>query len=121
VEYTYTRIGAAGFRETVEVVEREIRSHGFGISRSHDLQTTLAAKGFSIEPIWIFEVAIPGLDSAVPGACKFHVYLQEGKVHVSAITPWVLWGAGVMDKMASNPEFAAAESAVVSVVDAATE
>jgi hypothetical protein len=49
------------------------------------------------------------------------VYLQEGKVHVSAITPWVLWGAGVMDKMASNPEFAAAESAVVSVVDAATE
>ena len=88
MEFTYRRESRRGFSETVEAVERCIRSGGFDVVERHDLQSALAAKGFHIQPLLILEVALPSPGSSL---CKLHVYAEGGTVWVAAIRPTVLW------------------------------
>jgi uncharacterized protein (DUF302 family) len=112
MEFTYRREGTKTFHETVEAVERTVRSHGFVVSRSHDLQATLASKGFEIQPLRILEIAEPQGAAAL---CKIHVYAEGDSVWVTAIRPSVLWQ--VMDRReAAGPD--EAEASVVELVDA---
>ncbi|MDP3631071.1 MAG: hypothetical protein Q8S43_09025, partial [Actinomycetota bacterium] len=57
MDFTYKRVCHSGFESTVEAVERSIRSFGFVVERAHDLQATLAAKGFAIQPLRIYELS----------------------------------------------------------------
>lgn len=113
VDFTYRREGRGTFPEMLEAVARSVRAHGFDVVRTHDLQATLAAKGFEIQPLVVLDIAAPG---ATADLCKMHVYTEGEVVWVSAIRPLALWcemdganGAGAAD----------AEASVVSVVDAA--
>lgn len=93
MEYTYKRIATLGFEDTRRAVEREAGSHGFEVRHVHDLQATLAAKGFPIKPLCIYELWL--LDEAASSAseahlllpCRLHVYIEEGDVCVAAIRP----------------------------------
>lgn len=84
MEFTYRREGSKSFLETVEAVERSVRAHGFVVLRRHDLQSTLASKGFTIQPLIIMDVAHEDRDADL---CKLHIYADRGAVWVIAIRP----------------------------------
>lgn len=88
MEFSYRRESPRGFPETVEAVERSIGASGFDVVKRHDLQNTLAAKGFEIQPLLILEVAIPSPETPL---CKLHVYVEGETVWVAVIRPTVLW------------------------------
>lgn len=115
MEFTYRREGRRPFSDMVEAVERSVRSHGFDVIRCHDLQATLAAKGFEIQPLVVFDI---GCEERSTDLCKMHVYTEGEAVWVSAIRPVALWheigGAGD----AADSE---AEASVVSLVDGACD
>lgn len=113
MEFTYRREGHRPFLDMVEAVERSARSHGFDVIRRHDLQATLAAKGFEIQPLVVFDI---GTEERSTDLCKMHVYTEGDAVWVSAIRPVALWHEiGAVDG-ATDGE---AEASVVSLVDAA--
>src|SRR5450759_2815297 len=56
VEYDYRRETPMTFGDAVVAVERSIALHGFAVRTIHDIQATLAAKGFQIKPIRIYEI-----------------------------------------------------------------
>ncbi len=113
MEFTYRREGSRPFPEMIEAVERTVRSHGFDVIRRHDLQATLAAKGFAIQPLVVFDIG-QAEDSA--DLCKMHVYTEGDVVWVSAIRPVALW----QEMGTARPETESdAEESVVSLVDAA--
>jgi uncharacterized protein (DUF302 family) len=112
MEFTYRREGDKAFTDMVEAVEQAIRSHGFDVVRRHDLQATLAAKGFEIQPLVVLDVARTGdVD-----LCKMHVYTEGDTVWVSAIRPVALWQELTGEGDDAGTE---AEASVVSLVDAA--
>lgn len=111
MEFTYRRECTRGFLETVEAVERSVRSRGFDVVRRHDLQERLAAKGFEIQPAVIIEVATGGGETAL---CKIHVYAEGDGVWVTAIRPSLLWRVVEGGDMPIDD----AEASVVALVDA---
>ncbi len=88
MDFTYRRAGHRPFPEMIEAVERSVRSHGFDVIRSHDLQATLAAKGFKIQPLVVFDIGTPGTPADL---CKMHVYADGDSVWVSAMRPLALY------------------------------
>lgn len=112
MEFTYRREGTRGFLETVEAVERSVRSRGFAVVGRHDLQERLAAKGFEIQPAVIIEVAVGENEAAL---CKIHIYAEGDMVWVTAIRPSLLWR--VVDS--AGMPIDDAEDSVVALVDAA--
>lgn len=113
MEFTYRREGSRSFPEMIEAVERTVRSRGFDVIRRHDLQATLAAKGFEIQPLVVFDI---GLSEGTVDLCKMHVYTEGDVVWVSAIRPVTLWQE--IGAVPAETESDAEES-VVSLVDAA--
>jgi uncharacterized protein (DUF302 family) len=111
IEFTYRREGSRGFAETLEAVEGAVRSHGLSIIRRHDLQATLASKGFDIHPLVVLDVAA-GDDESHP--CKLHVYAEGEVVWVTAIRPTVLWNVIEPD---ADPLPGGSEAAMVAIVD----
>lgn len=96
MDFTYKRVCHRKFEETVEAVERCIRSYGFVLDRAHDLQATLASKGFSIQPLRIYEVSTMTSSDTSTGdvsalQCRIHVYVEGEVVYVSAIRSAVLY------------------------------
>ncbi|MBA4370110.1 MAG: hypothetical protein C0418_00835 [Coriobacteriaceae bacterium] len=95
MEYSYRRVATNGFERIREAIEREVPLHGFAVAGVHDLQATLAAKGFPIQPLCIYELV---LDSELSGQdgialltpCRLHVYVEEGEVWVGAIRPTLM-------------------------------
>lgn len=94
VEYAYTRCGKHGFAATIDAIEQAMFVHGLVVDNVHDLHLTLAAKGFAISPIRIYEVRTgegfwksepPGLDLVLP--CKVSVCEERTGIVVSAIRP----------------------------------
>lgn len=113
MEFTYRREADKAFSDMLEAVERTIRSHGFDVVARHDLQATLAAKGFAIQPLVVIDVGAPDCRA---GLCKLHVYAEGDVVWVSAIRPLALWRElnGEGEDASSD-----AEASVVAIVDAA--
>lgn len=110
------------FGEAVEAVERSVRSHGFVVERAHDLQATLAAKGFEIQPLRIYELQFPGDDALLEDVdgefrrCRIQVYVEGDAVIVSAIRTTVLLDA----ENGQDERFQALERRVIELVDEAT-
>ncbi len=123
MDFTYKRVCHRKFEETVEAVERCIRSYGFVVDRAHDLQATLASKGFSIQPLRIYELSTV-IHSATPEGdasslqCRLHVYVEGEVVYVSAIRSAVLYDMfGTED---GSVRVQVVEKQVVGLVDEAT-
>lgn len=92
MEYTYKRVVPRSFEETRRAVEEMAAKHGFVVHHVHDLQAALAAKGFPIHPLCIYELALSEPDahcasSTVLIPCRLHVYVEDGEVCVAAIRP----------------------------------
>jgi uncharacterized protein (DUF302 family) len=113
IEFTYRREGSRTFAETLEAVESAVRAHGLAIINHHDLQATLAAKGFVIQPLVILDVAE---DIEDPHPCKLHVYAEGDTVWVTAMRPTVLWS---VIEPGADPLLERAEESMIAVVDAA--
>jgi len=94
LEYAYKRRATKGFEATVAAVEQTMLEHGLVVDRVHDLHATVAAKGFAISPLRIYEFSTgegfwaappPGLDLVLP--CRLSVCLEQEDVIVAAIRP----------------------------------
>jgi len=113
MDFTYRREGSKTFPQMVEAVERSVRSHGFDVVKRHDLQATLVAKGFEIQPLVVLDIAVPG---GVMDVCKMHVYADGDAVWVSAIRSISLWNA---EDGCTAGEIADLDASVAALIDAA--
>lgn len=82
--YDYRRESPHAFDEAVATVEGAIRSNGFRVRVVHDIQATLAAKGFSVKPIRIYEVEC---DEGTLGAIAEESGLTSGDARLSKLFP----------------------------------
>jgi uncharacterized protein (DUF302 family) len=132
VDFSYKRVGSRGFTETVCAVERSIRAHGFAVAQMHDIQATLASKGFAIDPLRIYEIAgrrpLLGDGMAEPGhrgheklellmPCRVNVFIEDGDVVVAAVRPTVM--CQVFPDRGLDEVARAVEAIVVELVDEA--
>jgi uncharacterized protein (DUF302 family) len=129
--YDYRRVCDCGFDEAVASVEAALGRHGFSVSAMHDIQATLAAKGFAIQPIRIYEVRGPGdaagslrtledqaearLARLMP--CRINVFVEDETVVVTALRPTLL--CRVFPEEDLDEIAAAVERVLVAVVDEA--
>lgn len=90
---------AKSFTETVAAVEAQTQANGFRVLHIHDVQATLAEKGFSREPLKIIEVcnakyAHTALQIEVMVSllmpCRINVYTAEGKTVLCTLKPTAL-------------------------------
>ncbi len=124
--FAYTRACGSSLAEVVEAVGRALLDHGFVIERTHDLRERMTAKGFTIQPVHVFEARAtiaPGVASPAEEAlivrCRVSVYLEGDTVYVSAVRPAALWralGAGAAARRAR-----AVDERLCAVVDALAE
>jgi uncharacterized protein (DUF302 family) len=129
--YDYRRECSCDFDEATELVEAALARHGFTIRIMHDIQATLASKGFHIKPIRIYEVEGPGDPNAsVAGGaesaearlmrlmpCRINVFLEDETVVVTALRPTLL--CRVFPEEELDDVAGALERVLVAVVDEA--
>ncbi len=117
MDYAYKRIGAKGFRDTIDAVERSVGLHGFVVQAYHDIQGRLASKGFPIRPLVIFEIAPaePDEELALIMPCRIHVYEEDGQVIVAALRPTLF--VAVFPEHRLDALAARVEETVVRMVD----
>jgi uncharacterized protein (DUF302 family) len=135
VEYDYRRETPMTFGDAVLAVEQSIALHGFAVRTIHDIQATLAAKGFQIKPIRIYEIegspaafasaGVPGIwpsgDSrfATLMPCRINVFMEGDRVVITALRPTLLcqvYPDAGLDALAG-----AVEKAVLEIVDDAVD
>lgn len=95
-KFDYTVQTSKNFAETVALIEAKTAEKGFRVLHVHDVQATLAAKGFTIEPMKIVEVCNAGLANQILAKdkrlsimlpCPISIYEQDGKTHISTMLP----------------------------------
>ncbi|MDO8964990.1 MAG: DUF302 domain-containing protein [Coriobacteriia bacterium] len=101
-EYDYRRESARTFEDAVAAVEREILAQGFSVRVVHDIQATLAAKGFRVKPIRIYEVdgtpaIVESLCADSPECpierlmpCRINVFVEHGSTVITVLRPTLL-------------------------------
>ncbi|MBI5755019.1 DUF302 domain-containing protein [Candidatus Peregrinibacteria bacterium] len=99
MDFDYTLTTAKPFDETVQSVQDEIVKAGMRVLYIHDVQNSLAEKGFHREPFKIVEFCNAKYASEFLQAdikiglcmpCKINVYVQEGQTYISGMRPIVL-------------------------------
>ena len=94
VDYTVTTDKT--FDDAVEAVVQETENANFRVLYIHNVQETLAKKGFSTEPLKIIEIcnaknAYSLLQKDVKLSlflpCKINVYVKDGNTVISALRP----------------------------------
>ena len=121
MKFAYKRESPTGFIETMVAVESAARAHGFTVRHSYDIRAALAAKGFPIRPLVIFEV-VPAegeLEDAVAllMPCRIHVYEEGDEIVVAALRPTLyreVFPEHDLDEIAQR-----VEGEIIEVVDAA--
>lgn len=82
--------------EAVKAVTEATAAHGFRVQFVHDVQETLAEKGFERDPLTIIEVCNAKFAHAVLAAdpriglmlpCPIMVYTQEGETLIATMKP----------------------------------
>jgi uncharacterized protein (DUF302 family) len=96
MDFEYRVESKKSFPEAVAAVEAKTAQKGFRVLHVHDVQATLAEKGFQREPRKIIEVCNAKFAHRVLSKdmkvslflpCKINVFTQEGKTHLSALRP----------------------------------
>lgn len=99
MEFDYTIATQKNFASTVLTVQEEITKAGFRVLYIHDVQKTLAEKGFEIEPMKIIEFCnaksaytVLQADSKIGLClpCKILLYTKDGQTTISGMRPIVL-------------------------------
>lgn len=87
------------FDTVVADIERLVPEHKFRVLAIHDVQATLKEKGFERAPLKIIEVCSAGfanealnksIDVAMFMPCKYTVYTEGGKTHVTLVRPGMI-------------------------------
>lgn len=129
--YDYRRECACDFDEAVELVEAALGRHGFAIRTMHDIQATLASKGFHVKPIRIYDVDGPGDPAGSAGEgpesvgerlmrlmpCRINVFVEDETVVVTALRPTLL--CRVFPEEELDDVAGALERVLIAVVDEA--
>lgn len=99
MSFDYTVKTDKSFDEAVSAVEQETANEGFKVLHVHNIQETLGAKGFEIEPLKIVEICNAKSAYAVLKAdikvglclpCKINVYVKDGSTYISGMRPVIL-------------------------------
>ncbi len=99
MEFDYTTTTAKSFDEAVLSVQGEIAKAGMRVLYVHDVQETLAEKGFEREPFKIVEFCnakfaneFLNIDIKIGLClpCKINVYTKDGQTVISGMRPIVL-------------------------------
>jgi len=99
MEFDYTVTTTKNFDETVRNVQKEIAKAGLRVLYIHDVQKTLAEKGFKIEHFKIIEFcnakfaneflkADIKIGLCIP--CKINVYIKDSQTFISGMRPIIL-------------------------------
>lgn len=95
----YTLKSKKTFDQAVEAVKEETAKAGFKVLCVHDVQSTLGAKDFKIEPFVIIEICNAKSAYNVLQAdikiglclpCKINVYSKDNKTYISGMRPIIL-------------------------------
>ena len=99
MEFDYTVATAKNFNSVVESVEGEIAKADMRVLHIHDVQKTLAEKGFEREPFKIVEFCNAKYANDFLNAdikiglclpCKINVYVKDGQTFISGMRPIIL-------------------------------
>jgi uncharacterized protein (DUF302 family) len=99
MEFDYTVTTDKNFDPAVKSVKEEIVKAGMRVLHVHDVQKTLAEKGFEREPLNIVEFCNAAYADALLRAdikiglcmpCKINVYVKDGETFISGMRPIVL-------------------------------
>lgn len=125
-KFDYTVETKKIFDQAVADVESKTQEKGFRVLHTHDVQATLAEKGFEREPLKIVEVcnskyASQVLEKDIKIAlmlpCPISVYTQNGKTYISALRPKVMkdfYPQAQIDQIAEE-----VDKIIISIVDEA--
>ena len=95
-EFAYTAKTEKTFTDVVAAFERIVPEHQFRVLHTHDVQATLAEKGFQRDPLKIIEVCNSGfahkalqinMDVALFMPCRYTVYTEANQTVVSLARP----------------------------------
>lgn len=99
MDFDYTVTTIKDFDSAVKSVQREIAKAGFRVLHIHDVQKTLAEKGFQRQPFKIVEFCSAKYAHEFLNAdikiglclpCKINVYLKDEQTFISAMRPIIL-------------------------------
>jgi uncharacterized protein (DUF302 family) len=97
--FAYTVCTPKAFDDAVAVVERKVAEKGMRVQHVHDVQATLASKGYQIKPLKIIEVCDAPHAHAVLSKdvmislmmpCKINVFVRDGTTWITALRPTML-------------------------------
>ncbi|MCK5125238.1 MAG: DUF302 domain-containing protein [candidate division Zixibacteria bacterium] len=112
------------FDKVVADVEKFTVEHGFKVLHIHNVQETLAGKGFDREPLKIIEIcnakfAHKALSKDMMVSlfmpCKINVYTESGKTKIKAMRPALI--AEFFPQAGLNDLAAEAEKIIMTIVD----
>lgn len=98
MEFDYT-VTTKDFNSAVDSVQEEIAKAGMRVLYVHDVQKTLAEKGFEKEPFKIIEFCSAkyaneflkaDIKTGLCMPCKINVYVKDGKTFISGMRPIIL-------------------------------
>lgn len=99
MNFDYTITTTKDFDSAVKDVQEEITKAGFKVLYVHNIQQSLAEKGFEREPFKIIEFCNAKYASEFLNAdikiglclpCKINVYIKEGQIFISGMRPIIL-------------------------------
>ena len=99
MEFDYTITTTKTFVEAVQSVQDEIAKAGMRVLHVHDVQETLAEKGFAREPFKIIEFCSAkyaneflnkDIKIGLCLPCKINVYTKDGQTFISGMRPIIL-------------------------------
>ena len=126
MDIEYTVPSQRPFEAVASDVERLTAEKMFRVMHIHDIQATLAEKGFAREPLKIFEICNAkfshealqrdiGVSIFIP--CKINVYTKNGKTMITAMRPSAIsqfYPQADLEKLAGE-----VEKVVIEIVDRA--
>jgi len=98
-KFDYTVETKKSFDEAVAAIESKTQEKGFRVLHTHDVQATLAEKGFQREALKIVEICNAKYASQVLEKdikislmlpCPISVYTEKGQTFISALRPKVM-------------------------------
>ncbi len=122
----YTVETKKSFDEAVEAVLAKSREKNFGVLHVHDVQATLASKGFPRGPLKIIEICHPkhahdvlekDIKISLMLPCPISVYIENGKTFICALRPKLMGGFYPQAHIEDTAE--AVDRAVMAIVDEA--
>ena len=99
MEFDHTLTTVKKFDSAVKSIEEEIAKAGMRVLYVHDVQKTLAEKGFEREPFKIVEFCNAkfaneflniDINIGLCLPCKINVYIKDGQTFISGMRPIIL-------------------------------